>query len=121
MTIGDCILLVDQIKPNQFAVEDKLRWLSFCDAMITEEVLKTHEGYTPAPFIPYGKDDMEKYLIAQAPYDQLYIEFIKMKIDEENGETQRYNNSAVIFNGYYIDYKKWYNRTHRPKALNIYV
>ena len=29
MTIKECIDLVDNVKPNQYSIEDKVAWLSF--------------------------------------------------------------------------------------------
>jgi hypothetical protein len=57
-------------------------------------------------------------LIAPSPYDRLYTAYLKMKIDEENGETARYNNSATMFNSYLLEYKKHYNKTHMPLQKN---
>ena len=45
MTIKECIDLVDNVKPNQYSIEDKVSWLSYIDGIIINEVLKTHEGY----------------------------------------------------------------------------
>ena len=49
-----------------------------------------------------------------SPYDRLYPAYLKMKIDGENGETARYNNSAALFNSYMMEYRKYYNKTHMP-------
>lgn len=116
MTIKECIDIVDSTKPNQYGIEDKVRWLSFIDHLIIEEVLKTHEDYDEKYdlFEGYSADNVGMKLIVSAPYDQLYTEFIKMKIDEENGETARYNNTATMFNSYLTMYKKWYNKNHMP-------
>ncbi|MBQ2614772.1 MAG: collagen-like protein, partial [Clostridia bacterium] len=40
-----------------------------------------------------------------------------MKIDGENGETQRYNNSAAMFNSYMMEFRKYYNKTHMPLSI----
>ena len=116
MTIKECIDIVDGMKPNQYGVEDKTRWLSFLDMMIINDVLKTHEGYDGKYdlFTGYEVGNLGVKLIADAPYDQMYLEFLKMKIDEENGETARYNNTAKMFNTYLSTYKKWYNKNHLP-------
>ena len=45
MTIKECIDIVDSNKPNTYSIEDKVRWLSFIDEIIINDVLKTHEGY----------------------------------------------------------------------------
>lgn len=121
MTVKECIDIVDGTKPNQYGAEDKTRWLSFLDRIIIEEVLKTHEDYDEKYdlFEGYSCNNMGVKLIVDAPYDQMYLEFLKMKIDEENGETARYNNTATMFNSYMTMYKKWYNKNHLPLQKNI--
>lgn len=121
MNIKECIDKVDNLKPNQYSIEDKVGWLSFLDGIIIEEVLKTHEGYDSRYdlFSGYSPDKLTEKLIADAPYDELYVAYLKMKIDEENGETARYNNSAAMYNAYYTMFKKHYNKTHLPKQGNI--
>lgn len=123
MTIKECIDRVDSVKPNQYSIEDKVRWLSFLDGIIINEVIKTHEGYENEyeEFEGYSADELGVKLIAEAPYDVLYEAFLKMKIDEENGETARYNNSATLFNSYMMTYRKYYNRTHRPLPRNMKI
>ncbi len=116
MTIKECIDIVDNIKPNQYTIKEKVMWLSFIEAIIINEVLKTHEGYDGRydMFEGYSEDKISQTLIVSAPYDRLYTAYLKMKIDEENGETTRYNNSAALYNNYMAEYKKYYNKTHMP-------
>lgn len=116
MTIKECIDIVDNIKPNQYTVSDKVRWLSFHDMGIINDVLKTHEGYDKRYdlFDGYTEDKLSVALIVPSPYDRLYPEYLKMKIDGENGETAKYNNSAALYNSYLMDYRKYYNKTHMP-------
>ena len=113
MTIKECIDAVDNLKPNQYTIEEKVMWLSFLDGIIIDEVLKTHEGYDGRydTFTGYNVDRLSEELIVPSPYDRLYTAYLKMKIDEENGETQRYNNSARLYNSYLSEYKKNYNKT----------
>ena len=116
MTIKDCIDIVDNIKPNQYTVKDKVMWLSFIEEIIINEVLKTHEGYDGRYdlFEGYSEDKLSVALIVPSPYDRLYTAYLKMKIDEENGETARYNNSMVLYNTYMQEYRKHYNKMHMP-------
>lgn len=116
MTIKECIDIVDNIKPNQYTIKDKVLWLSFIEEIIINEVLKTHEGYDGRYdlFEGYSEDKISVTLIVPSPYDRLYTAFLKMKIDESNGETARYNNSAVLYNTYMHEYRKHYNKTHMP-------
>ena len=116
MTIKECIDIVDNLKPNQYSIEDKVGWLAYLDHSIIEEVLFTHEGYDGRydDFTGYSADRLTEGLVVPSPYDRLYPAYLKMKIDEENGETARYNNSATLFNAYLMEYKKWYNKRHMP-------
>lgn len=116
MTIKECIDIVDNAKPNQYTIKEKVMWLSFVDETIINDVLKTHEGYDGRydDFTGYTEDKLSVPLIVPSPYDRLYPQYIKMMIDSENGETARYNNSAALYNTYLTEYKKWYNKTHMP-------
>lgn len=116
MTIKECIDIVDNAKPNQYSTRDKVMWLSFIDEIIINDVLKTHEGYDGKydDFEGYTEDKLSVPLIVPSPYDRLYTAYLKMKIDGENGETARYNNSASLFNSYMMEYRKFYNKTHMP-------
>lgn len=116
MTIKDCIDIVDNAKPNQYSVKDKVAWLSFIEHIIINDVLKTHEGYDGRydDFEGYSEEKLSVPLIVEAPYNSLYIAYLKMMIDKENGETARYNNSASAYNTYMLEYKKHYNKTHMP-------
>ena len=121
MTIKECIDLVDNVKPNQYGIEEKVQWLSFVDGIIINDVIKTHEGYHNEydEFAGYSVDHLGQKMIVESPYDNLYTAYLKMKIDEENGETARYNNSATMFNSYMTAFKKHYNKTHMPLQENI--
>ena len=120
MTIKECIDLVDNVKPNQYSIEDKVQWLSFIEGIIINDVIKTHEGYENEyeEFAGYSADRLGQKLLVEMPYDNLYVAYLKMKIDEENGETARYNNSSTMFNSYMAAYKKHYNKLHIPLQMN---
>ena len=116
MNIKECIDQVDNVKPNQYQIAEKVKWLEFLDRMIIEDVLKTHEDYDTKydDFEGYSPDDLTKQLIVDTHYSIIYPSYLKMKIDEENGETARYNNSSAMFNAYYEDCVKNYNKNHMP-------
>lgn len=116
MTIKECIDNVDSIKPNQYTIKEKVMWLSFIEEIIINDVLKTHEGYDGRydDFEGYTEDKLSVPLIVPSPYDRLYTAYLKMQIDNENGEMARYNNSAALYNAYMLEYKKHYNKTHMP-------
>lgn len=138
MRIEECINRTDSTKPNQYSVDEKVRWLSYLDASIKREIIDTHEQPMPKEdrtiivigdgeipeeeskeFTGYTPDDMNTELIVPFPFDELYVAYLKAKIDEENGDTARYNNSAATFNSLLADYEKAYNRDHRPITTKI--
>ena len=120
MTIKDCIDIVDNLKPNQYSIKEKVAWLTFIEQIIINEVLKTHEGYDGRYdlFEGYSEDKLSVTLIVPSPYDRVYVEYLKMKIDSENGETARYNNSAALYNAHMLEFRKHYNKTHMPIGIH---
>lgn len=118
MKARECIDRLDNLNPNQYSTEDKARWLSILDISIFIDVIKTHElneGETViTEFVPYEANNLEREMLAPFPYDELYIAYLQMKVDEANKETSQYNNSAYMYNTYLDNYKGWYNRTHLP-------
>ena len=120
MTIKECIDMVDNVKPNTYSIREKVLWLSFLDESIINDALKTHECYDGRydDFNGYTEEKLSVPLIVKSPYDRLYPAYIKMQIDSENGETARYNNSAALFNTYYMEFRKYYNKTHMPLSVS---
>lgn len=118
MTIRECIDKTDNVKPNKYSDEQKVEWLSVLDHKIFKDVILTHWRFPwekpLKKFKPYSVDDMSTELIVEEPYEELYEAYLKMKIDEANEETGKYNNSATFFNYYLEEFKKGYNQSHKP-------
>lgn len=114
MTIEEVIASVDELMPNQYSTEQKVKWLSSLDGKIYRDVIMTHRGdfafYPPGE---YTSDDVE--LVVQPPYaEDLYVYYLLSRIAEMNAETAKYNQYSALFNAAYDDWTGWYNRTHRP-------
>ena len=110
--------MVDATKPNQYSVADKVRWLNYLEGTIFEDIILTHEGGEKISFDGYSVDDLEKEMLVSKPHDMLYVAYLQMKIDEANGETARYNNSATMYNSYMSDFSKYWHRNHLPKGVS---
>ena len=119
MTVIEAINYTDDIKPNNFAQETKLGWLSKLDGMIRAEVVDTHEGGEDAPFVGYGEEDLGAVLVVPPPYDDIYVKWLEAQIDYANNEYDKYNNSAAAFNSAYTAFSGQYHRTHMPKGTKI--
>lgn len=114
MTIREAIDRADSLKPNQYSMYDKVMWLSQLDSNIHRDILMTHEPVPTEDFEPYDIDHMDNGLLVPFPYDELYVSYLKMKTDENDEETARYNNSAIIFNAHYDNFEKYINKTQMP-------
>lgn len=112
-TINDVITEVDELKPNVYDDELKIKWLKDLDLRIYDEIILSHQNQE----ITIDSDteyDVNTELIADAPYSELYKFYLFAQIDFFNNETERYANSMIMFNQKYRDFAAYYNRTHRP-------
>lgn len=105
--------MTDDLRPNQFPVELKLRWLNDLDHKIFLELHKSHEGFADKSFEEY--EDIGSKLLVPLPFaTELYGFYLQSCMDRENGETGRYNQSAALFNAAFEDYKNHFNRHNMP-------
>ena len=115
MTIIEAINRVDTIKPNSYGQPEKIRWLSELDGIIKNEIFDTHEGGKNISYSGYTEDTaLDTLLLVPAPYDDIYIHYMEMRIDYANNEYGKYNNSMVMYNTAYSAFERYYNRNHMP-------
>lgn len=115
MCLAELISLIDEMKPNQYTKEQKVRWLSEVEGMVTDDVLNNYEG-EQTEFESYDYDrDMERELLLPDRFSDVYINYISAKIDFQNMETEQYNNDVAMFEASMEQFKKYYIRTHMPK------
>lgn len=116
MTINKAIETVDRLKPNAYSLEEKMRWLSELDGQISEEILAPLRGGA-APFEPYDPmEDGDVELIAEGTYADIYIKYLCAQIDYHNGEWNRYNNSAAMYQASWDLYASYMRRQHKPET-----
>ena len=116
MTAGEIITKVDALEPNQYTLPQKLEWLSDLDGRVWLEIILTHERDEDdqrEDFTGHTADTDE--LLIPWPYGrEIYENYLQAKIAEENGETDRYNQQAILYNAAWQAYANAYNRSHRP-------
>ena len=116
MTIGDAIKKTDELQPNSFGQEEKIRWLAQLDRELWREVVLTHEGAEDAVEPEYREDTADDtLLLVEGPYDCMYIHWLQSRIDYALSEYGRFNNSNAAFEADRMAWRMWYNRTHMPK------
>lgn len=119
MTILEAIVQADRVRRNELQPELKLQWLSALDGQIHRELLTRHRGET-VPFEGYGPDTdtASTRLLAPFPYDELYPRYLVMRVDLEQGELERYNNDAALFNRLWQSFAGDYVHTHLPTGAD---
>ena len=120
MTIIEAINRIDILKPNTYAQETKVYWLSKLDGIIFEKIIKTHEDAVVENFNGYSAETpIDTEMIVSHPYDDIYIKWLEAQIDYSNREYDKYNNSIMAYNDAYVEYERYYNRTHMPKSKSF--
>ena len=111
MTPNKVIEKVDRLKPNPYNEEDKMGWINELDGMVQRLVIQSDkvEQYS-------YPEDMDKDLLIPPPFDDVYVLFLEAKIDYYNREYANYNNSAMMFESQFSEYKKAYIREHQARG-----
>ena len=110
MKIAEVIAFVDDIKPNAFSDETKLRWINECEAMIQTEVLLI----SPHDIVTYKNTDTEFVLLIDIPYDKIYTAYLCAMVDFSNGEYAKYQNSMALYNSLMGDLRRFIAGRFRP-------
>ena len=80
MLLAELIATIDEIKPNQYTKEQKVRWLSEIEGIVVDDVLNNYEG-NDIEFTSYEyENDMEKELLVPERFSDIYINYIKIFI-----------------------------------------
>ena len=116
MKIIEAINRIDSLKHNTYSQSEKVAWLSEVEWEVVRNVINAHEG-DEATFTGYDDStDLQTELLIPSPYDKAYLLWMEAQIDYYNGENEKYNNAADLFNTAYQEFKNYYNRTHMPKG-----
>lgn len=119
MTIREAINTADSGITNGIEFQNKLRWLSDLDG----KVFSMMRGYEDGPkgeFDGYDNEtNTDTQMLIEAPYDDIYIMYLQMKIFLCLAEYTRYNNAALLYNEAWQQYANHYNRSHMHKETKI--
>lgn len=119
MTIAEALSGIDTRKRNTVPEEIKIEWLSELDGRVYNDIITTHEGGNVTELPKYDTNTLKtENLLIPAPYERVYLLWLEAQIDYANGEINRYANSYSMFNSMYMEFAKYYHRTHMPKSAN---
>lgn len=60
-----------------------------------------------------------KNMLLVAPWDELYRYYIELQIDFAQSEYEKYQNSQVMFNNAYAEFRAFYTRHVKPKKMGF--
>lgn len=112
LTAMEVLQQVDALLPNQYAQEEKLRWLAQAEGFAAEEVLRRCEGGAVAVPETYTGGET---LLVPPPYDELYRHYLERCIHYANGETELCNNASAAWNSAFLTFRDFWFRTHTPR------
>ena len=113
MTIRQAIERVDEIKPNAFSDKTKVEWLSALEGRLAADVFLM--AVAEIRLLEYKHpDDMDTELLVKYPHDDIYTYWLQARIDEANGEYNKFMNTAELYNEAYGNFVRWFGQTYDP-------
>lgn len=111
--ISEIIARVDAYKPNDFSEAVKLKWLNDLDGKIGLDVFLMDITEIRARQLAYP-EGLEMEPLVTFPHEDIYDLYLAAKIDYENGEYNRYQNTMAAYNEAYGNFVRWLARTYQP-------
>lgn len=112
-TIHEIIERVDENKPNAFSQKTKMSWIAELDGKIAADVFLMN--IVEVRQLQYRHpDDLESEPLVTFPHDSIYELWLGARIDYENGEYNKYQNSMEQFNAHYGNFVRWFASTYEP-------
>ena len=113
MKAMEAIGQVDILEPNQYGVEQKLKWLAVLDGQVYEELIRDYFEQAVKP-VEYRTGEEE--LLIPMPYAQsIYCRYLQAMIAAENFESAKYNQQIVLYNAAYQQFRDWVGRSRRHR------
>lgn len=114
MKIKDAIAYADEMKPNAFSNAVKVRWLAELEGRLAANVFLL--GLLEIANFSYTAErDMETELLVIPPHDDIYTLWLCAKIDEANGEYDKYQNTMQVYNAHFSDFLRWFGSCYDPE------
>jgi len=108
-TAGEIIAAVDEIKPNAFSTARKLAWLDELEGRIATDVMLMDVDCVPDLRLTESRTP-----IVQPPHDSIYRMWLTAKIDEANGDFDRYQNAQIAFDAAWRAFVRFFAERYDP-------
>lgn len=118
MNLRELLVEVDQLRPNAFADAEKIRMVNTVEGRIYKDILSKYEGEEPV-FVPFAEGQEERELVVPVPFTDVYVFYLISMVDFYNGDSNKYNDSMILYNDAWENYAAHYLQTHTPKQTNL--
>lgn len=116
MTALKALEIFNNETENEISDELKKQWLSELDVKIAGEINKGRNSLSQIGFSP--EKALTTELTAVEEFSEIYISYLRMKMNYMLGEIERYNNSAAIFNRLYYEMSNFVSRNYQTITKN---
>ena len=113
MTLRDLLNKISEEKPNSFSEAKLISFVNEVEAEVAEEL-----HLEDVPVYTDNHVDLDETLLVHAPYDRLYISYVKAMIDYTNEEYESYANNQAQHVQDYRDFVDWVVRTGQVARNN---
>ena len=113
VTAREAIAAADAEKPNAFDEKTKFEWLRRLEGHLMANVFLMAPAQIRELDMDY-ETDMDRQLLVDPPHDDIYPLYLKAKIDEGNGEYNKYADSMAIYNSAYTEFVCWFCQLYDP-------
>lgn len=116
MTLGELVVKVSELRPNQYGEDHMTSWVNAIEARAARDVINKAADTDDVDFRPYTYDaDVGRELLIPDEHSMVYESYLMSMIDFANGEFDRYNADAALHEAAWQDYAAEYRREHMPK------
>lgn len=114
MTLRDLLNKISDEKPNSFSEAKLISFVNEVEAEVAEQF-----NMSEAPAYDDNHIDLDVTLLAPAPYDKLYISYVKAMIDYTNEEYDSYANNQAQHVQDFRDFVDWVVRTGQVETNTV--
>lgn len=112
MLIADAIRAARAMRDTELPDELFISWLSSHDGQVWENTIRNYANPGTKPVYDEETDTEATFLLIPDPYDDIYIDYLVMRIDLAHHDIERYNNEAVVYAAKRQEWANLYNRQH---------
>jgi len=111
MTINELLNKIVKQKPNSFTQADLIAFVNEIEAEVAEQL-----GITGEDVPVYDTTDLSTELLVGAPYDRLYVSYLKAQIDYATEEYDSYANNQAQHVQDFQDFTDWVVREGKKQT-----